>query len=129
MLHVHAKLDYAASEEAGAVSAFRVVHLSDADGRNITDLVDPGVDYPNIEQLQEDLAAALGEPVEVEEVAINDHLAHPIHPQDEHPRHQARSVAPGTYESVCPDCAGTGIFHGAPCRTCEGTGWVTPIGH
>jgi|tagenome__1003787_1003787.scaffolds.fasta_scaffold17480214_1 DnaJ-class molecular chaperone len=51
-------------------------------------------------------------------------------PTDESPHHQAPVVAPGTYESVCPDCAGTGkLKDGQTCPTCDGAGWVTPVGH
>ena len=43
--------------------------------------------------------------------------------------HQAPSVAPGTGEAVCPDCAGSGrLKSGEICPTCDGNGWVVPIG-
>lgn len=41
------------------------------------------------------------------------------------PGDEAPPGSPGTGESVCPDCGGSGRVDGRPCTTCNGTGRVT----
>jgi hypothetical protein len=43
----------------------------------------------------------------------------PLNPGD-----QASPGTPGTGESLCPDCSGTGKLKGKECATCGGTGRV-----
>jgi RecJ-like exonuclease len=40
------------------------------------------------------------------------------------PGDEAESGAPGTGETVCPGCNGTGLVGDRPCPTCEGSGRV-----
>lgn len=44
----------------------------------------------------------------------------PLKPGDEAP-----AGTPGTGESPCPDCGGSGRVDGKSCATCAGTGKVT----
>jgi hypothetical protein len=41
------------------------------------------------------------------------------------PGDQAPAGTPGTGESICPDCGGSGKRAGGVCPTCQGTGKVT----
>ena len=40
------------------------------------------------------------------------------------PSDLAPPAMPGTGETACPDCSGSGKRDGKPCRTCDGTGVV-----
>lgn len=44
----------------------------------------------------------------------------PMHPGDEAP-----AGSPGTGETLCPRCDGSGRIDGATCPDCDGTGKVT----
>ena len=41
------------------------------------------------------------------------------------PGDQAAPGTPGTGETVCPDCGGSGQRNGRDCPTCEGSGKLT----
>ncbi|HVZ42797.1 MAG TPA: hypothetical protein VHA82_03220 [Ramlibacter sp.] len=41
------------------------------------------------------------------------------------PGDEAPQGAPGTGESVCPSCGGSGMLAGRTCPECEGTGRIT----
>ena len=40
------------------------------------------------------------------------------------PGHQAKPGTPGTGETVCPRCGGSGQLGASPCPECDGTGKV-----
>jgi hypothetical protein len=50
----------------------------------------------------------------------------PIEPQGHmHPGDQAPEGTPGTGETVCPRCGGSGKLGASACPECEGTGKIT----
>ena len=46
-------------------------------------------------------------------------------PDGASPGDEAPPGTPGTGESICRDCGGSGQVAGSACKTCEGTGKVT----
>lgn len=40
------------------------------------------------------------------------------------PGDEAPPGVPGSAETTCRNCNGTGVVNGQPCRACEGTGYV-----
>jgi hypothetical protein len=46
----------------------------------------------------------------------------PLNPGD-----QAAPGTPGTGESVCPKCSGTGSINGEDCANCGGTGRIVQV--
>lgn len=68
-LSVH--LDHETSERAGAGGMFQVISIEDEDANDFTHLVDQGVHYSSLEELKQDIAAALKvtlQQVDLEEV-------------------------------------------------------------
>lgn len=54
------QLDFETSEHAGAGGMFQVISVEDEDGKNFTHLVDQGRHYASLDNLQNDIASALG---------------------------------------------------------------------
>lgn len=53
-------------------------------------------------------------------------LGQPMEPQGHmHPGDQAPEGTPGTGETVCPGCGGSGKLGASACPECEGTGKIT----
>lgn len=44
--------------------------------------------------------------------------------QESHPGDQAEPGTPGSGESLCPACSGSGELDGKACPTCDGTGKI-----
>jgi type I restriction enzyme, S subunit len=51
--HITAQLDYASSEGTGAGGMFQVSSLEDDEGNDLTDLVDQGAHFHDLNQLKE----------------------------------------------------------------------------
>jgi type I restriction enzyme, S subunit len=68
MKTIYAHLDYETSEHAGAGGMFQVLSLTDENDQDITELVDQGVHYSSLRELEKELTSTLKEAVTVEEV-------------------------------------------------------------
>lgn len=65
-MHLTVTLDSETSERAGAGGMFQIESISDEEGNDLSEKVDQGTHYPNVEALEKDLKSIFGEDVTFE---------------------------------------------------------------
>ena len=67
MWSIKAELDWEIGERAGAGGTFQVIELEDDDGNDLTDLVDQGHHFNNMEELKQAILKSISERLTVTE--------------------------------------------------------------
>ena len=67
MWSIKAELDWETGERAGAGGTFQVIELEDDDGNDLTDLVDQGHHFNNMEELKQAMLKSISERLTVTE--------------------------------------------------------------
>lgn len=60
-MHLIVTLDSETSERAGAGGMFQIGSISDEDGKDLSEKVDQGIHYPDVNALETDLKSIFGE--------------------------------------------------------------------
>jgi hypothetical protein len=68
MWHIEAELDRETGESAGVGGTFQVVGLTDDEENDLTDLIDQGRHFNNMEELKQAILKSISERLTVEEV-------------------------------------------------------------
>jgi hypothetical protein len=67
MWSIEATLDWETGESAGAGGTFQVIELEDDDGNDLTDLVDQGRHFNNMDELKQAILKSISERLTVTE--------------------------------------------------------------